>query len=997
MKSKTQVLQTAIILAMLVLSCALNGYSQCYLSQGCKPEDNLTYAPNGTGQVYHGDGASNNGTGGWTTYYSDVNQCLSCHYGTDTYPYLMTGHKNALRKLAPGTLWGGPDGAAYSAGDPYYGSDSTFNWSTNQITVGACLQPGVPAQNGLPALDPACQYLLYGSTQNMSYVFGGWQNYSKTQPNVTQLNTIYNGGFTGELYPNGTFDCGRCHATGYNFDNSAPEPTSNANGKLTWIPPSQLSRLPSDGFVAPGTSGTSSWYLTGIQCERCHVAAYGSGSHPWNSWVQPTIARNETATALCMECHRQENITMTVNGNPGSINPANTLQVFDKGYCSDLSGSNYSTCVANSSNQWIYKPYLKYAEGQSFLNSPHAQFTGTLAQNAQHSPDLSIKISGTYASYFTDATDPSKNGGCTRCHDPHQSTVAAVNAPQPIVKGGQCSDCHQLAQNILQTTIHPAGPGTPFPTGTQADIPGACVNCHMQGALGQPSSHLFRINADANYFTFPTADQFWINKVTAPNAAPAFSPYSGSVYPNATWLDVDLACGQCHVGGDGKTNPYGLTMPPGMPGSHAYTRQQLAFWASVMHAPDPGVPTPTFTPTPGTYTTPQTITISDSMSGATIYYTMDGSLPTPSSPVYSLPITISATTTFKAMAGKAGIPYSGIAMATFTINLPTAPSPTFSPIPTTYSSPQSVTLSNSAGLAMYFTTDGSAPTTSSTKYSGPISVAQNTTIKAIAAGYGYMNSAISTGTYSIQAPTPTFSPGTGSYSTAQNVTISDSASTATLYYTTNGATPTTSSTPCANPCTMTISVTTTLKAIASGGGYVSSNVGVASYTFTAASPVFSPAQGTFYSSPLTITITDSTPGVTIYYSLTGFPTTSSPSCSSPCTVSISSTTTLRAMATGNGLSQSGTTVGTYTIQAATPTLSPASGTYNKPLSVTISDTSPGVTIYYALNGFPSTGSPSCSSPCTVTLSTADTTTIRAMAQGGNYSQSGTGFATYTTQ
>lgn len=55
-------------------------------------------------------------------------------------------------------------------------------------------------------------------------------------------------------------------------------------------------------------------------------------------------------------------------------------------------------------------------------------------------------------------------------------------------------------------------------------------------------------------------------------------------------------------------------------------------------------------------------------------------------------------------------------------------------------------------------------------------------------------------------------------------------------------------------------------------------------------------------------------GVTIYYSVGGFPTTSSPSCSSPCTITVSSSELIRAMALGNGISQSGTAVGNYTIQ-----------------------------------------------------------------------------------
>ena len=106
-----------LVLAALLLAPASS--AQCYLSQNCRPVDILTYAANGTGQVYHGDGASNNGIGGWTTACADVNQCLACHYGTDTLPYLQTGHKNILRKYAPGVLWGGPDSALYAIFDGF--------------------------------------------------------------------------------------------------------------------------------------------------------------------------------------------------------------------------------------------------------------------------------------------------------------------------------------------------------------------------------------------------------------------------------------------------------------------------------------------------------------------------------------------------------------------------------------------------------------------------------------------------------------------------------------------------------------------------------------------------------------------------------------------------------------------------------------------------------------------------------------------------------------
>lgn len=77
--------------------------------------------------------------------------------------------------------------------------------------------------------------------------------------------------------------------------------------------------------------------------------------------------------------------------------------------------------------------------------------------------------------------------------------------------------------------------------------------------------------------------------------------------------------------------------------------------------------TPTFSPAGGTYTSTQSVTISDTTDGATIYYTTDGSTPTTSSPVYTAPITISQDTTLKAMAAAPGDLNSNVATALYTI------------------------------------------------------------------------------------------------------------------------------------------------------------------------------------------------------------------------------------------------------------------------------------------------------------------------------------------
>ena len=83
----------------------------------------------------------------------------------------------------------------------------------------------------------------------------------------------------------------------------------------------------------------------------------------------------------------------------------------------------------------------------------------------------------------------------------------------------------------------------------------------------------------------------------------------------------------------------------------------------------PLVATPTFSPGPGTFTTcPVLVSISCATSGTTIRYTTDGSTPNPGSPVYSGPVSLSATTTLKAKGFKTGMADSDVATGTYTLN-----------------------------------------------------------------------------------------------------------------------------------------------------------------------------------------------------------------------------------------------------------------------------------------------------------------------------------------
>jgi hypothetical protein len=167
----------------------------------------------------------------------------------------------------------------------------------------------------------------------------------------------------------------------------------------------------------------------------------------------------------------------------------------------------------------------------------------------------------------------------------------------------------------------------------------------------------------------------------------------------------------------------------------------------------PQVATPTFAPAAGTYSSTQTVAISDTTSGATIYYTTNGSAPTTSSTPYTGPITVGSTEAIEAIAAATGMTNSALATAMYTIQQTQVATPTFSPTAGTYNSSQTVTISDAtSGATIYYTTDGTTPTTSSAKYSGPIAVSSTETIEAIATASGLTNSAVGMAMYTVTGP-----------------------------------------------------------------------------------------------------------------------------------------------------------------------------------------------------------------------------------------------------
>jgi hypothetical protein len=172
------------------------------------------------------------------------------------------------------------------------------------------------------------------------------------------------------------------------------------------------------------------------------------------------------------------------------------------------------------------------------------------------------------------------------------------------------------------------------------------------------------------------------------------------------------------------------------------------------------------------------------------YYTTDGSTPTTASTVYAGPFTVSSTATVKFFstdrAGNAEAVKSQVVQIDTTA--PSTPSTSCnSTTCSTWYKTSSVTIGLSAtdsggsGVAtIYYTTNGSTPTTASTVYTGPFTISGTTTIKAIAVDTAGNQSSASSRTVQIDAAAPTVSmtsPADGStLRRGAKVTVSASAS-----------------------------------------------------------------------------------------------------------------------------------------------------------------------------------------------------------------------------
>lgn len=162
--------------------------------------------------------------------------------------------------------------------------------------------------------------------------------------------------------------------------------------------------------------------------------------------------------------------------------------------------------------------------------------------------------------------------------------------------------------------------------------------------------------------------------------------------------------------------------------------------------------------------------------------------------------------------------------------------PTFSPAAGAVEAGTTVTIATTTEDAeIYYTTDGTNPTSASTKYTAAIAINEAVTIKAIAIKDGLDDSAVATAAYTIAVPvledvaTPTFNPAAGEVAAGTTVAISCTTAGASILYSTDGSAPSLAYTE-----PIAVNEALTIKAIAKKDGMNDSAVASAAYTIAAA-------------------------------------------------------------------------------------------------------------------------------------------------------------------
>jgi len=362
-------------------------------------------------------------------------------------------------------------------------------------------------------------------------------------------------------------------------------------------------------------------------------------------------------------------------------------------------------------------------------------------------------------------------------------------------------------------------------------------------------------------------------------------------------------------------------------------------------------------------------TISCATPNSHIYYTTDGSVPTHESIGYTGILTMTESCTLKAIAIRENFNNSSVATSSFNKGLNTTSKPVFQ----REENWVTITSDTISGTVIYYTLDGTEPTSSSTRYVEPIEMKENCTLKTMATNPKLFQSetaSLDVNWFKVETPVVTFD---GIFASIDCTTPNSR-----IYYTIDGTTPDESSLRYSG--TLTMSSSCTLKAIAVKENFNNSTI---------VSELFDQAVNTVATPKMqrdgnkVMISSDSREGTLIYYTLDGTePTTESTLYTEP--IEMKENCTLMAIGSNPKL---------FTSEAATMDVSWFK--VEKPQitmdgdMLTINCSTPGATIYYAYSEAPTTESAVYSAA----IKLVDNREIQVMATKPNFHNSDVAVAT----
>jgi hypothetical protein len=562
--------------------------------------------------------------------------CLHCHSTAAQYngpaerwkdSYLKTGHKNMLRKVTPGQKWADPDGVVYTTD-----GTNTINFMTSSDPYGKITVAGVD-QN---------LYYIYGDWMApLPSVIYGKTGYGTAPNGTTADNNGYScaachttgyrdnsnigvlsignttGGYAGvqpqESFPNlnvnsanPTWDidgitCGRCH-------NAAVGPINSTMIAASAFPTTHTTGG-GMGSLAAGTGRTN-------LCFGCH----GGGSM---AKVWPAGTNQYDPTLVATGVSHGAAAGRDFNGHILGQAFLNSPHALYAGVNSNA--ANGGSIVNSLGKNDLFDPEGTTEYGSTFQGYTCWQSSSSSSPAKTKADGSEIKDKATCEGlYGAGAWRSDTQGTCVTCHDVHNSLFVADQEEAAIRK--TCENCHVDNSTVGATDAgapqvvpgliaHTKAAGTPFDS---AMYESSCVVCHMatqalaNGDQNSLAVHEWRINTDPNYNTFPTVGQFYggacsvhtgavqnapylpvvyLSDISSANCTAAAGTWSAvtkdrnaqiaadGAYANAVWVDLDLACSQCHGGSFGAGNTHN--------GAPYYSKLKLAEYALGIHNNDP--------------------------------------------------------------------------------------------------------------------------------------------------------------------------------------------------------------------------------------------------------------------------------------------------------------------------------------------------------------------------------------------------------------------------